>query len=297
MKKEWPTGPPARMPPRASARFPSGCPCPANPHRPRAARRHTPAVPAAPGPRPAAALRRAGRPERRRLGCAGPARLQGAVPASALAPTLPGRRLVGQAVTVRNVPRADSVAAAAASGKGMMGEHEAYNLAEPGDVVVIEGLPGVSNLGGQSAAVASRSGCAGAIVDGGHRDPDASRELGFPIWSRGPTPITGKWRLRGRDQRHGPYREYAGPGRRPGRGRRRRRGLRTPCPGAGGAGSRRARARRRRAPEGRHRARRRPPRWPPPASSPDFQPFPSAMNPDIQCVVQSADILGEVPLV
>ena len=69
-----------------------------------------------------------------------------------------------------------------------MGEHEAYNLAEPGDVVVIEGLPGVSNLGGQSAAVASRSGCAGAIVDGGHRDPDASRELGFPIWSRGPTP-------------------------------------------------------------------------------------------------------------
>lgn len=122
--------------------------------------------------------------------------LQGAVPASALAPTLPGRRLVGQAVTVRNVPRTDSVAAAAASGKGMMGEHEAYNLAEPGDVVVIEGLPGVSNLGGQSAAVASRSGCAGAIVDGGHRDPDASRELGFPIWSRGPTPITGKWRLR-----------------------------------------------------------------------------------------------------
>ena len=79
--------------------------------------------------------------------------------------------------------------------RGMMGEHEAYNLAEPGDVVVIEGLPGVSNLGGQSAAVASRSGCAGAIVDGGHRDPDASRELG-PIWSRGPTPITGKWRLR-----------------------------------------------------------------------------------------------------
>ena len=54
----------------------------------------------------------------------------------------------------------------------------------------------MSNLGGQSAAVASRSGCAGAIVDGGHRDPDASRELGFPIWSRGPTPITGKWRLR-----------------------------------------------------------------------------------------------------
>ena len=120
--------------------------------------------------------------------------LQGAVPASALAPTLPGRRLVGQAVTVRNVPRTDSVAAAAASGKGMMGEHEAYNLAEPGDVVVIEGLPGVSNLGGQSAAVASRR-----VRRHRRRRPPRSRRLartGLPIWSRGPTPITGKWRLR-----------------------------------------------------------------------------------------------------
>ncbi|WZB60436.1 hypothetical protein WJ970_20745 [Achromobacter xylosoxidans] len=141
--------------------------------------------------------------------------LQGAVPASALAPTLPDRRLVGQAVTVRNVPRADSVAAAAASGKGMMGEHEAYNLAEPGDVVVIEGLPGVSNLGGQSAAVASRSGCAGAIVDGGHRDPDASRELGFPMVARPHAHHRQVAAAHYRDQRHGPYREYAGPGRRP----------------------------------------------------------------------------------
>ena len=179
----------------------------------------------------------------------------------------------------------------------MMGEHEAYNLAEPGDVVVIEGLPGVSNLGGQSAAVASRSGCAGAIVDGGHRDPDASRELGFPIWSRGPTPITGKWRLRTAEINGTVHiasmpvqagdlvvADDAGV-------------VRTPCPGAGGAGSRRARARRRRAPEGRHRARRRPGHAGrhPLQVAPISNPFPSAMNPDIQCVVQSADILGEVP--
>jgi len=121
--------------------------------------------------------------------------LFGAVPASTLVPTLPGKRLVGQAVTVRNVERSDGPTRAAAAGKGRMGEHEAYNQAEPGDVVVIEGLTGISNMGGQSAALAHRSGCAGAIIDGSFRDPDSSRERGFPIWSRGVTPITGKWRL------------------------------------------------------------------------------------------------------
>ncbi|MDB5850356.1 MAG: hypothetical protein JWP29_4108 [Rhodoferax sp.] len=121
--------------------------------------------------------------------------LAGAVPASVLAPNLPGARTVGQAVTVRNVERTDGPTQAAASGKGKMGEHEAYNQAGPGDVVVIEGLAGVSNLGGQSATVAQRAGCAGAVAGGGYRDPAASRALGFPIWSRGLTPITGKWRL------------------------------------------------------------------------------------------------------
>ncbi|HKU96177.1 MAG TPA: RraA family protein [Vineibacter sp.] len=121
--------------------------------------------------------------------------LFGAVPGSILAPTLPGKRIVGQAVTVRNVERSDGPTRAAAGGKGRMGEHEAYNQAEPGDVVVIEGLTGISNMGGQSAALAHRSGCAGAVIDGSFRDPDSSRARDFPIWARGPTPITGKWRL------------------------------------------------------------------------------------------------------
>ena len=122
--------------------------------------------------------------------------LCGAIPASVLRPTLDDCRLVGQAVTVRNVERNDSPATAAAGGKSVMGEHEAYNQAEPGDVVVIEGLINVSNMGGQSAAVAHRAGCAGAVIDGSFRDPDSGRERGFPIWARGVTPITGKWRLR-----------------------------------------------------------------------------------------------------
>jgi len=110
--------------------------------------------------------------------------LVGAIPAMLLAPNLPGQRIVGQAVTVRNVERAEGPARSAADGQSKMGEHEAYNLAQAGDVVVIEGLTGVSNMGGQSASVAHRAGCAGAVIDGSYRDPEASRERGFPIWSR-----------------------------------------------------------------------------------------------------------------
>jgi 4-hydroxy-4-methyl-2-oxoglutarate aldolase len=122
--------------------------------------------------------------------------LAGAVPATELVPNMPNPRLVGQAMTVRNVPRTESVYDAAKTGRNMMGEQEAYNLAEPGDVIVIQGILGASNMGGQSATLAHRSQCGGAIIDGSHRDPDASRSLGFPLWSRGVTPITGKWRLR-----------------------------------------------------------------------------------------------------
>ncbi len=77
--------------------------------------------------------------------------LVGVIPASILKPSLPLKRMVGQAVTVRNVERASSPLHIAQTGKGKMGEHEAYNLAEPGDVVVIEGLLNISNMGGQSA--------------------------------------------------------------------------------------------------------------------------------------------------
>lgn len=123
-------------------------------------------------------------------------RLRGAIPASILMPNLPQARLVGQAVTVRNVERDEDPWTCAGTGVGKMAEHEAYNLADPGDVVVIEGLMGVSNMGGQSATVAHRARCAGTIIDGSFRDPGASRELGFPIWAKGVTPITGKWRLK-----------------------------------------------------------------------------------------------------
>lgn len=118
----------------------------------------------------------------------------GVVPATVLRPAIPGARVVGRAITVRNVERRESLSVAVTSGRNSMGDTEAYHLAQPGDVVVIEGVAGVSNMGGQGFQLARREGCVGAVVDGGYRDPSAPMELDFPLWGRGHTPITGKWR-------------------------------------------------------------------------------------------------------
>lgn len=119
----------------------------------------------------------------------------GVIPAAELPPVNPGKRVVGPALTVRNAPRREQIHKAANEKLNTMGEAEAHNLAEPGDVLVIEGLTGCSNLGGQSATIGMRQGEIGVILDGSIRDPDQYRELGFPVWCRGYTPITGKWRL------------------------------------------------------------------------------------------------------
>jgi 4-hydroxy-4-methyl-2-oxoglutarate aldolase len=121
--------------------------------------------------------------------------IAGAIPASMLRPTMAAARLVGRALTVHNVPRAMSVAEAVATGVSTLGEIEAHHLAEPGDVLVIQGVDLVSNLGGMSATIGHRQGQIGAVVDGGVRDVDQSRTIGYPIWSRSVSPITGKWRV------------------------------------------------------------------------------------------------------
>ena len=76
-----------------------------------------------------------------------------------------------------------------------MAEFEAHNLAQPGDVLVIQGIAGVSNMGGISAQTGKRQGELGAIVQGGVRDIAHSRAVGYPIWASDITPVTGKWRL------------------------------------------------------------------------------------------------------
>src|SRR4051794_13473828 len=120
--------------------------------------------------------------------------IQGCVGASTLLPTLPDERVVGRAVTLRNVPSRMDTHRAVTDGSWLMAEIHLVELAEPGDVLVISGLPGVSNMGGIVAATARRGRLAGAVVDGAVRDVAQSRRRGFPIWSRGISPETGKWR-------------------------------------------------------------------------------------------------------
>lgn len=119
----------------------------------------------------------------------------GVVPACTLPPVNTGTRIVGRALTLRNVQRTAQIHKAAQEKTNTQGESEAHNLAEPGDVLVIEGVMGCSNMGGQSATIAQRQGFAGAVVDGTVRDPQQYREMGWPVWCRGFTPITGKWRM------------------------------------------------------------------------------------------------------
>jgi regulator of RNase E activity RraA len=119
----------------------------------------------------------------------------GAVPAALLIPRDPSARLVGRALTVRNVAASASVADKVRAGISGLGEIEAHNLAAPGDVIVLQGVDLCSNLGGISATIGRRQGELGAIVDGGVRDVDHSRGIGYPIWSKSVSPITGKWRV------------------------------------------------------------------------------------------------------
>jgi regulator of RNase E activity RraA len=121
--------------------------------------------------------------------------IAGAVPSSVLRPTDPAARLCGPALTVLNRPRELPVAQAVKANVSRLGEIEAHNLAAAGDVLVIQGVEGISSMGAISASIGKRQGEAGAVVDGAVRDVGHSREIGYPVWSKGASPITGKWRI------------------------------------------------------------------------------------------------------
>ncbi|WP_258767239.1 RraA family protein [Bradyrhizobium arachidis] len=121
--------------------------------------------------------------------------ITGATGASVLKPTIAGSTMVGPALTVRNIVQREHVYETARGHVNRMAEFEAHNLALPGDVVVIDGVAGISNMGGISAQTGKRQGEVGAIVQGGVRDVGHSRRVGYPIWATEITPVTGKWRI------------------------------------------------------------------------------------------------------
>jgi 4-hydroxy-4-methyl-2-oxoglutarate aldolase len=119
----------------------------------------------------------------------------GVVGASVLKPTMPGTVMVGPALTLRNILQRIEPLAGARAHVNKMAEFECHNLAQPGDVLVIEGVANISNMGGNSAQTGKRQGEAGAIVQGGIRDVPHQRAVGYPIWASDITPVTGKWRI------------------------------------------------------------------------------------------------------
>lgn len=121
--------------------------------------------------------------------------LPGAVAGSTLRGIIPGARLVGPALTMRNEARSDDPAAAARSKSNRLAEIECHNLSKPGDVLVFQGARDASNLGGVGGRLGKRQGEQGAIVDGSVRDVGDFKSAGYPVWCVGITPMTGKWRV------------------------------------------------------------------------------------------------------
>lgn len=123
--------------------------------------------------------------------------INGAIPASVLKPLQQGKVIVGPAVTLRYLPERKKTTQSFFDGaRARMADRDSYAVAEPGDVIVVDnGGANISCMGGLSAQVACNCKLAGSVIDGGVRDVDGIRKLGYPVWARGVTPISGKYRI------------------------------------------------------------------------------------------------------
>ncbi len=90
--------------------------------------------------------------------------LVGIVPAFEMPPLNNGKRIVGPALTVHNIRHSTQIHKAAIDKTSGPAETGAHNLATAGDVLVMQGVMGCSNMGGQSATLSRREGCIGAIA-------------------------------------------------------------------------------------------------------------------------------------
>lgn len=118
-----------------------------------------------------------------------------AVPTTEIAPLNRGMRIAGPALTLRYLPQRQVRAEAPAR----LAHNSAFNRAQRGDVLVIEGddRARYSVLGGLAAFNAHEKGLAACLVDGAVRDVDEISQYSLGVWSRGTTCLTGRGRLEG----------------------------------------------------------------------------------------------------
>jgi len=91
----------------------------------------------------------------------------------------PMPRCVGPAITVK-APTGDSLMI-----------RKAMGLAQPGDVIVIDGRGTISRSlwGGNRSTFVAQKGVAGVIIDGGTRDVDETRGVKLPLFARAVCPM------------------------------------------------------------------------------------------------------------
>ena len=124
--------------------------------------------------------------------------INGMIPSSFAKPVIPGKKVCGTAVTIRNVPERKTPTQGYIDHDMIkMSTRDIYYLCEKGDILVCDfgGELSTSNMGGMSALVAQTRGLAANIVYGCCRDVPTIRENGYPVWSAGTTMITGKFRM------------------------------------------------------------------------------------------------------
>jgi len=124
--------------------------------------------------------------------------IRGVVAATYLPPLIPGKKIAGTAITLRSIPERKTTTQGLLDKDFIrMASRDMHYLAEPGDILVADcgGNRDISNMGGQSVAVAVSKGLAGAVINGAVRDIPSYKEYDFPTWCKGSTPITGKCRI------------------------------------------------------------------------------------------------------
>jgi len=104
-----------------------------------------------------------------------------------LKPLVPGKAIIGQAVTLLYLPVGITGATAG----------DFLHLVEPGDVIVIDNRARTDCTvwGGILSEAAKKQGVAGTVIDGATRDSSVTAGEDYPMWCRATHMLTGKDRV------------------------------------------------------------------------------------------------------